>query len=46
LKAAAAGVSWRRNGLEWVEQGLIDGGSVDVDFEDAALYSYYTQTIS
>ena len=36
-------MSWRRNGLDLVGKGASDGGSVDVDFGDDALYASYTQ---
>jgi hypothetical protein len=33
-------VGSKESAAEWAGKGLSDGGSVDVDFGDAALYSY------
>ena len=43
VEIGCLGVSWRRNGRDLVGKGASDGGSVDVDFGDDALYASYTQ---
>ena len=46
LKADASGVSWRRNGLDLVEQSASDRGLADVDFWYSAIYISYTHRLA